>query len=589
MSVDARLSQLLSRWEELRRQGQDPPAEELCSDCPDLAPELKRRMEALQAVDAVLHVQRRQTPTKRVEPQLQDEIRRLLRSRLLFLALPNLLISFIVLAQLLTDPVHVPYAGTTDILFQLLSTGFCLGTVIVLVRGRSLTLRQLRIMEIVLFGLGSLLMAGAQYRWYHSGSLQSLLKEGKERELVLLAGNSLTAPWVLLIIAYGASIPNTGRRCAAVVCGIASVPLLLTLDLGVHDEVLGGYLLRDVLVGNMLVWLPFASAIAIYGSHKLSALRREVLLARRLGQYRLLKSLGQGGMGEVYLAEHQFLRRPCAIKLIRLDRAGDASSLLRFEREVQAMATLKHWNTVEIYDYGHAEDGTFYYVMEYLPGLDLETLVERHGPLPAGRAVHLLRQACAALNEAHAMGMVHRDIKPGNIIVCERGGVHDVVKLLDFGLVTSVRSSADARLTREGFIVGTPLYMSPEQATGESTVDARSDIYSVGAVAYFLLTGRELFARESILQILVAHQTAPVPPLQTLREDVPDDIQAVVLRCLEKAPAQRFQDATSLAQALQQCQCANQWTQAEAAAWWRDHGTPPAGTRPSQQLTTSIV
>jgi serine/threonine-protein kinase len=584
-SADARLNQLLSRWDALRDQGKSVTAEELCRDCPDLAPELKRRMEALRAVDSVLTVRIPQTPPPRREPRVEDDVRPLLRSRLIFLATANLIISGFVLATVLSDPAHTPYVSAADVLLNLGANVLNVVILIVLVVGRSLTLRQLRTIEVVSFGLAVVFLVNAQYRWFHSGALQAVLKAGKEREGVMLAASSLSSPWMLLIIIYGTCIPSTGRRCAVMVAGIALAPVLLILVLGLQDEELGSYLLRDVLAGNMLIWLAFASAIAVFGSHRLAALRREVLAARKLGQYRLIRRLGEGGMGEVYLAEHNLLRRPCAVKLIRMDRARDASSMQRFEREVQAMATLKHWNTVEIYDYGHAEDGTFYYVMEYLPGLDLQTLVDRHGPVPAARAVHLLRQVCAALHEAHVIGMVHRDIKPGNIIVCERGGVYDVVKLLDFGLVTSVLPSPDGRLTREGLIIGTPAYMSPEQSMGLAKVDARSDIYSVGAVGYFLLTGRSVFPRESVMRILLAHQTDPVPSLRALREDVPEDLQAVVLRCLEKFPAQRFPDVTSLAQAIQQCACADRWTQTEAAAWWRDHGVaqddsqiPPSGT-----------
>src|SRR5262249_41007788 len=201
-----------------------------------------------------------------------------------------------------------------------------------------------------------------------------------------------------------------------------------------------------------------------------------------------------GGMGEVYRAEHLLLRRPCAIKLIRPERAGDLQNLRRFEREVQAMATLTNWHTVEVYDYGHAADGTFYYVMELLPGLTLDQLVRQYGPLPPARAVHLLRQVCVALREAHAVGLIHRDIKPSNVIVGERGGLPDVAKLLDFGLVRSVGlSPSGERVTQTGSVVGTPSYMSPEQASDSPEVDVRSDFYSLGAVAYFLLTGRPPF------------------------------------------------------------------------------------------------
>jgi serine/threonine-protein kinase len=320
----------------------------------------------------------------------------------------------------------------------------------------------------------------------------------------------------------------------------------------------------------MTIWLAIAAAIAVYGSHKINVLRHEAFEARQLGQYVLKQRLGEGGMGEVYLAEHQLLRRPCAVKLIHAECLGDSQALARFEREVKATASLSHWNTVEIFDYGHTEDGTFYYVMEYLPGLDLEDMVDRHGQLTPERVIHLLRQVCAALHEAHARGLIHRDIKPGNIIACERGQVYDVAKLLDFGLVRTAETAAPSgRLTEYGRVMGTPLYMSPEQARGWPA-DARSDLYSLGAVAYFLLTGRPPFVRESSMDVLAAHLVDAVAPLATLRPDVPEDLQAVVLRCLAKAPAERFPDVDSLDKALAECRDAGRWTQAVAAAWWRN-------------------
>src|SRR5256885_2896070 len=193
-------------------------------------------------------------------------------------------------------------------------------------------------------------------------------------------------------------------------------------------------------------------------------------------------------MGEVYFAEHQLLKRPCAIKLIRPSLSQQARVLARFELEVRATARLSHWNTVEVYDYGRTDDGTFFYVMEYLPGLSLAELVERHGPLPPERVIYLLRQACQALREAHGMGLIHRDIKPANIFAAQRGGLHDVTKLLDFGLAKRKAEAPAMQLSQHGSITGSPLYMSPEQASGQRA-DHRSDIYALGAVAYFLLTG----------------------------------------------------------------------------------------------------
>ncbi len=377
-----------------------------------------------------------------------------------------------------------------------------------------------------------------------------------------------TNPWGLLAVAYGVLIPNTWRRCATVVGLILLVGFLpgvfVVLGHGVPGQAAFRYLTTKAL------WLGVAGAIAVYGSYRIEILWEEALAARRLGQYLLKQRLGAGGMGEVYLAEHTLLRRPCAIKLIRPERTGEAKNLLRFEREVRATAMLTHPNTVQIFDYGHAEDGTFYYVREYLPGLTLEQLVKQHGPLPPARAVHFLRQVCGALREAHAVGLIHRDIKPGNVMVCERGGLHDVAKLLDFGLVLAPGVGPDGeRLTQEGAITGTPAYLSPEQAAGEDNLDARSDVYSLGALAYFLLTGRPPFAGRSPLQMLAAHLYEPPAPLTEHRPDVPLELQAIVLRCLAKDPAQRFPDTQRLEAALASCHAGGQWTEEQAASWWR--------------------
>jgi eukaryotic-like serine/threonine-protein kinase len=276
-------------------------------------------------------------------------------------------------------------------------------------------------------------------------------------------------------------------------------------------------------------------------------------------------------MGEVYLGEHTLLKRLCAIKLIRAEQAGDPKTLSRFEREVQSMATLTHWNTVEIYDYGHTEDGTFYYVMEYLPGLSLQELVEQHGPLPAGRAIHFLRQICAALKEAHAIGLIHRDIKPSNVIACTRGGVFDVAKLLDFGLVHEVGNfgAGSDKLTVVGSILGSPNYLSPEQAGGRDDVDSRADIYGLGAVAYFLVTGETPFVRDTAMELLAAHmKDEPVAPRQ-LRPEIPQDLEDVILMCLRKNPEERFADAESVDLALAACEAGDAWDADRAQDWWR--------------------
>jgi serine/threonine-protein kinase len=259
--------------------------------------------------------------------------------------------------------------------------------------------------------------------------------------------------------------------------------------------------------------------------------------------------------------------------LIRSGTVADPKALQRFEREVRITATLSHPNTVEIYDYGRAEDGTYYYVMEYLRGMSLGELVERHGPLPAARAVYLLRQVCQALGEAHSAGLIHRDIKPSNIFAARRGGMHDVAKLLDFGLVRPAATSGEPQLSGEGQILGTPLYMSPEQATGSSReADGRSDLYSLGAVAYYLLTGKPPFDHKSAIELVVAHARDPVTPPSVIHGGIPDDLERVVLQCLAKDVEDRFADAESLDQALSDCACASEWDQGRAARWWRESG-----------------
>jgi serine/threonine-protein kinase len=420
-----------------------------------------------------------------------------------------------------------------------------------------LSLGKLRLAELVIFGLPAVFFLALQHRVTLSEVARSYLPPPLPF-------------WLLLIFTYAMFIPNTWRRAALVIGAMALAPDLLVLGMVLAHPEIAALLTPMDLVQYVLVMLVAAIA-AVFGTHVINALRREAFEARRLQQYSLVAPLGEGGMGAVYLAEHRLLKRPCAIKLIRPEQAGDPRVLARFEREVQMTARLSHWNTVEIYDYGQTEDGTFFYVMEYLPGLSLEELLERYGPLPAERVVHLLRQTCQALREAHGIGLIHRDIKPGNIFAARRGGLHDVAKLLDFGLVKSAADIASPRLTQDGAISGTPLFMSPEQARG-GEVDARSDIYSLGAVAYALLCGCAPFERTTPMEVIIAHAHDAVVPPSQLRADVPADLERVVLRCLAKQPADRFQDADSLEQALAGCAAADRWSQSHAAQWWHEHG-----------------
>jgi serine/threonine-protein kinase len=394
---------------------------------------------------------------------------------------------------------------------------------------------------------------------------------------------NITSPWILLIFTYALFIPNTWSRAARVVGTLAAVPIGVMLWACLTHP-----LLRALVVGRqgltsllterslleMSLSLIFAAVTATWGVYTINSLRREAFEARQIGQYRLKRPLGSGGMGDVYLAEHVLMKRPCAIKLIKPEKAGDAQAMARFEREVQATSRLTHWNSIEIFDYGRTDDGTFYYVMEYLPGMNLDQMVSMHGPLPPERVIHLMAQVCDALSEAHSQQLVHRDIKPANIFAAHRGKVYDVAKLLDFGLARPLAQlTAGSGLTQEGTIAGSPLYMSPEQIVGEAA-DERSDIYSLGVVMYFLVTGRVPFDGDNPMKVLIAHANETPPRPVSLKPGVPADLEAIILRCLEKDPNRRFADALTLRTALLRCDDSGRWTRETARQWWECHGCP---------------
>lgn len=430
---------------------------------------------------------------------------------------------------------------------------------------RALSLPQLRLIEVIVFGVVVLQVALMMH------ALLGKFAADGDAASVIGVKYKFMAAWCLLILVYGVFMPNTWRRCAALMLPVALVPyLILTLQRWLAPDV--ATILADETQGSPLPLPIVAAAVAAYGTHVINSARREAFKARQFGQYRLLEKLGSGGMGEVYKAEHVLLKRPCAMKLIKPGSDADENAIARFEKEVKATSKLTHWNTVEIYEYGHTEDGTFYYVMELLPGLSLEDLVERHGPLPPGRVVHLLRQVCGALQEAHDAGLIHRDIKPANIFVAQCGGVFDVAKLLDFGLAKerTGRSTGDAA-SNYGSFSGTPLYMAPEQVSAYEDVDGRADIYALGGVAYYLLTGKPPFSGMNVVQLLASHARKEVAPPSTLNADVPSDLEGVVLHCLEKKPEGRIPDAASLEKALSACQCAANWTSESAAIWWSEN------------------
>jgi eukaryotic-like serine/threonine-protein kinase len=428
------------------------------------------------------------------------------------------------------------------------------------------TERRVRWIEAAIFGLMVVYLAVRQhYMMVHA------VRDGED--LVAVGRGSMIAA-ILLMFVYTKFVPNTWRGAARVVIPIALVPSVTTMVVSfMHPEVFRTVhegISLPILSENVL-FMSVASILAIYGAHVQSTLRTQAFEARQLNQYRLVAPIGSGGMGDVWLAEHHLMKRPCALKRIRPDRASDRTTLARFEREVQATSRLSHPNTIEIYDYGRADDGTFYYVMEYLPGLSLADIVDRHGPMPPGRVIYLLRQACGALAEAHASGLVHRDLKPANIFAARRGGRHDVAKVLDFGLVKDREADAsDPRLSREHSVQGTPSYMAPEQAMGRPEMDHRIDIYALGCIAYALLTGRPPFQDASGVAVMIAHAKSPVEPPSKYRPGLPDDLERVVLRCLEKSPDDRYPDAIALERYLAACASAREWGAPEAERWWHE-------------------
>jgi len=320
--------------------------------------------------------------------------------------------------------------------------------------------------------------------------------------------------------------------------------------------------------------LVVAAVAALASALKMLQLSSELGGGRRLGAYVLGRLIGEGGMANVYLARHDLLKRPAAVKLLKPARASD-EMIARFEREVQLASSLAHPNTVEIFDYGHTSEGLFYYAMEYLDGVTAADLVARDGHVPVARAVHLLRQVCAGLAEAHAKGLVHRDVKPENIMVCRRGGEYDVVKILDFGLVKNVAAPHSRDLTRSLRILGTPLYMAPERLRNPADVDARADIYAVGAVAYFLLTGKKLFEALDDLALTTRilneepRRVASVAP-----QAIPTELDILVAACLEKKREDRPQRVADLVEAFEALSSELRWTQREAEEWWAK--VPPA-------------
>jgi len=399
-----------------------------------------------------------------------------------------------------------------------------------------------------------------------------------------VVGFSGVALWMLFFTVMVPVLPR--HALAALFLSATAVPIVYLLEVrgGRAPAMEAGPFFFTFVGPNLaVVGISYVAARTIY------RLGQDVTRARELGSYRLVKWLGQGGMGEVWRAEHQMLARPAAVKLIHSkvlgpDAGAARNTVARFEREAQVTATLQSAHTVEVYDFGTTEGGTFYYVMELLEGTDLEALVERFGPQPAERVVHILLQVCHSLAEAHQRGLVHRDVKPANIFLCERAFEPDFVKVLDFGLVktrTKRPSDDDLRLSATGTIHGTPTYMAPEIALADGPVDGRADLYALGCVAYWLLTARPLFEEATYTAMLLAHaQKAPSPPSHRTAQVVPPALDDIVLECLRKSPNDRIQTAEVLAARLGAVDLAQPWTAERARAWWSSHAAQLATQGP---------
>jgi eukaryotic-like serine/threonine-protein kinase len=389
-------------------------------------------------------------------------------------------------------------------------------------------------------------------------------------------GLSWVSVWMLL---FNVAVPTVPRYAViAAVVSVTSVPGMVLLSISVFPPV-------PRPDGLMIFWafgFPYMLVVimAYVGARVVYSLGTEVTRARELGSYRLEDRLGEGGMGEVWRASHRLLARPAAIKLIRSSAPGMAADYLddirqRFEREAQVIAQLRSPHTVTLFDFGIAEDGSFYYVMELLDGLDADALIKRFGPIPAERVVHILKQMCHSLSEAQSCGLVHRDIKPANIFLSRYGEDHDFVKVLDFGLAKVVHETSSetrAAITVRNVIQGTPAFIAPEQILGGADVDARADIYSTGCVAYWLLTGQLVFTADTAMKTLLAHaHTAPEPPSSRTTIAIPPALDALVLSCLAKDREHRPKSARDLLQRLDAIAFQQPWTDARAREWWTVH------------------
>ncbi len=396
-----------------------------------------------------------------------------------------------------------------------------------------------------------------------------------------------------ILVLRSVLVPSSWRQTLLVttLCWIPALVLSVFIGSALESTIAVAYVFAPV---NVFLWGSVIVAIATLASKVIYGLRQEVAKAQRLGQYELVSKIGQGGMGEVYRARHALLRRPTAVKLLLPERSGQAA-LARFEREVRLTAKLTHPNTVAIFDYGHTPEGLFYYAMELLDGVDLEQLVAQDGAQPESRVVHILTQVCGSLSEAHGIGLVHRDIKPANIVLCERGGVLDTAKVVDFGLVKesdAAASPGDEKLSMVNTLIGTPLYMAPETIKRPEAAGPSSDLYALGAVGYFLLTGATVFSAETAMEVCAAHlHEQPERPSTRLGTPLNAALEDLLLSCLEKDADKRPRSAAAMRQSLLHCGV-EPWSEAQARAWWSarpKRDTPVESSSPKNALTVNFA
>ncbi|MDB4494526.1 serine/threonine protein kinase [Pseudomonadales bacterium] len=516
-----------------------------------------------------------------VQKDVWEDNRQILRRRLMIIATVMTII-----ITVSTVDWFLSATEETDYIARLIAFVISLTAAVILYRNQNLSLLQIRIAELLVMANVGLLAIDLDIRM-----TCNVVEAGKPNMSTMLASinNWNYVTWSLIIFIYGVFMPNRWQRAACVLLPMAAAPYLVTeLTAVIVAEQYGKNiqdLMHNDLLGRPLSPPLIAACISIFAAHTIHGARTSAFQARRLAQYRLIDLIGEGGMGRVYKAEHLLLKRSCAIKLIQPDKNADARALRRFEREVRATAQLTHPHTVQVYDYGQTNEGIFFFAMELLPGMNLGELIKKTGPLPPERAVHFLIQVSDALREAHEVGLIHRDIKPGNLFISERGGIKDYTKLLDFGVVREVK--VDPSLSQTAIMVaGTPSFMAPEQATHPEQTDARSDIYSLGMVGYYMLTSQVPFKGQTPIQIMMAQVNETPAPPSAHQSGIPADVEAIILKCLEKKPEDRIASAVQLRDALIACKCSRDWTAQRASQWWNEQ--KPSPTKIDKSSRTKI-